>query len=135
MINRVWIISVAIELAAVLLPAALRPLNASAAPKCESKWVGGSSMAIDSRRTSIPISDVVTVPELSAPDKMRVLNLGSDIERKISQSMSWEERAGKYYGHGILREGELTLSVSEILTDAGSTSTATIFGHDEYKRI
>ena len=92
-------------------------------------------MTIDGRRTSIPISDVVTVLESSAPDKMRVLNLGSDIERKISQSMSWKERVGKYYGHGILREGALTLGVSEVLTDAGSTSTATIFGHDEYKRI
>ena len=83
-------------------------------------------MAIDGRRTSIPISDVATVLELSAPDKMRVLNAGSDIERKIYQSMSWEERGGKYYGHGILREGALILSVSEVLTDTGSTSTATI---------
>ena len=68
-------------------------------------------MAIDGRRTLIPISDVATVLDLSAPDKMRVLNAGSDIERKIYQSMSWEERDGKYYGHGILREGALILSV------------------------
>ena len=54
-------------------------------------------MAIDGRRTSIPISDVATVLEFSAPDKMRVLNAGSDIERKIYQSMSWEERGGKGY--------------------------------------
>lgn len=43
---------------------------------------------------------------------MRVLNAGSDIERKIYQSMSWEERGDKYYGHGILREGALILSVA-----------------------
>ena len=39
-------------------------------------------MAIDGRRTSIPISDVATVLELSAPDKMRVLNAGSDNQIK-----------------------------------------------------
>ncbi|MDB4853029.1 hypothetical protein OAI23_06055, partial [Alphaproteobacteria bacterium] len=88
-------------------------------------------MAIDGRRTSIPVSDVATVLALSAPDKMRVLNAGSDLERKIYQSMTWEERGGKYYGHGILREGALILSVSEVLTDTGSTSTATIMGHEE----
>ena len=101
MINRVWIICVAVELAAMLLPAALWPANASAAPKWECTSVGGWSMAIDGRRTSIPISDVATVLELSAPDKMRVLSAGSDIERKIYQFMSWEELGGKYYGHGI----------------------------------
>ena len=85
-------------------------------------------MAAEPRSLS---SDVATVLELSAPDKMRVLNAGSDIERKIYQSMSWEERGGKYYGHGILREGALILSVSEVLTDTGSTSTATILGHEE----
>ena len=88
-------------------------------------------MAIDGRQTSIPISDAATVLELSAPDKMRVLNAGSDIESKIYQSMSWEERGGKYYGHGILREGAIDISVSEVLTDTGSTSTATILGHEE----
>ena len=131
MINCVWIIWVTIEIAAVLLLAALWSTNASAAPKWECTSAGGWSMAIDGRRTSIPISDVATVLELSAPDKMRVLNAGSDIERKIYQSMSWEERGGKYYGHGILREGALILSVSEVLTDTGSTSTATILGHEE----
>ena len=131
MIKRIWIIWVAIELAAALMLAALWPANASAAPKWECTSAGGWSMAIDGRRTSIPISDVATVLELSAPDKMRVLNAGSDIERKIYQSMSWEERGGKYYGHGILREGALILSVSEVLTDTGSTSTATILGHEE----
>ena len=64
-------------------------------------------MAIDGRRPLIPISDVATVQELSAPDKMRVLNARSDIERKTYQSMSWEERGGKYYSHGILLEGAL----------------------------
>ena len=88
-------------------------------------------MAIDGRRASIPISDVATVLEFGAPDKMRVLNARSDLERKIYQSMTWEERGGKYYGHGILREGALILSVSEVLTDTGSTSTATILGHEE----
>ena len=131
MIKRVCIIWVAIEIAAVLMLAALWPANASAAPKWECTSLGGWSMAIDGRRTSIPISDVATVLELSAPDKMRVLNAGSDIERKIYQSMTWEERGGKYYGHGILREGALILSVSEVLTDTGSTSTATILGHEE----
>jgi hypothetical protein len=131
MTKRFWIIWVAFELAAVLLLSVLWPKNASAAPKWECTAVGGWSMAIDGRRTSIPISDVVTVLELSAADKMRVLNTGSDIERKIYQSMSWEERGGKYYGHGILREGALILSVSEVLTDTGSTSTATILGHEE----
>jgi hypothetical protein len=125
MINRIWIIWVAIEIAAVLMLAALWPTNASAAPKWECTSAGGWSMAIDGRRTSIPISDVATVLEFNAPDKMRVLNAGSDIERKIYQSMSWEERGGKYYGHGILREGALILSVSEVLTDTGSTSTKT----------
>ena len=131
MINRIWIIWVAIETAAVLMLAALWPANASAAPKWECTSAGGWSMAIDGRRTSIPISDVVTVLEFSEPGKMRVLNAESDIERKIYQSMSWEERGGKYYGHGILREGALILSVSEVLTDTGSTSTATILGHEE----
>jgi len=131
MTKRVWIIWAAIELAAILMLAALWPANASAAPKWECTSAGGWSMAIDGRRTSIPISDVATVLELSAPDKMRILNAGSDIERKIYQSMSWEERGGKYYGHGILREGALILSVSEVLTDTGSTSTATILGHEE----
>ena len=131
MTKRFWIIWVGIELAAVFLLAVLWPANASAAPKWECTSAGGWSMAIDGRRTSIPISDVATVLELSAPDKMRVLNAGSDIERKIYQSMSWEERGGKYYGHGILREGALILSVSEVLTDTGSTSTATILGHEE----
>ena len=101
----VWIIWVAIELAAVLLLAALWPENASAAPKWECTSAGSWSMAIDGRRTPIPISDVATFLEFSAPDNMRVLNAGSDIKRKIYQSMSWEERGGKYYGHGILREG------------------------------
>ena len=94
----VWIIWVAIELAAVLMLAALWPANASAAPKWECTSAGGWSMAIDGRRTSIPISDVATVLELSAPDKMRVLNAGSEIERKIYQSMSWEKRGGKSTG-------------------------------------
>ena len=111
MTKRVWIIWVAIEIAAVLMLAALWPANASATSKWECTSAGGWSMAIDGRPTSIPISDVAIVPELSAPDKMRVLNAGSDIERKIYQSMSWEERDGKYYGHGILREGALILSV------------------------
>ena len=98
MINRIWIIWVAIEIAVVLMLAALWPANASAAPKWECTSAGGWSMAIDGRRTSIPISDVATVLELSAPDKMRVLNAGSDIERKIYQSMSWEKRGGKSTG-------------------------------------
>tara|TARA_A100001015_G_C14632170_1_gene572136 strand:- start:111 stop:578 length:468 start_codon:yes stop_codon:yes gene_type:complete len=131
MIKRVWIIWVAIEIAAVLMLAALWPANASATPKWECTSTGGWSMAIDGRRTSIPISDVATVLEFGAPDKMRVLNARSDLERKIYQSMTWEERGGKYYGHGILREGALILSVSEVLTDTGSTSTATILGHEE----
>ena len=80
--------------------AALWPANASAAPKWE---CGGWSMAIDGRRTSIPTSEAATVLELSAPDKMGVLNAGSDIERKIYQSMLWGEHGGKFYGHGILR--------------------------------
>ena len=88
-------------------------------------------MAIDDRRTSISISDVATVLESSAPDKMRVLSAGSGIEREIYQSMLWEEHGGKFYGHGILREGVLILSVSGVLTDTGSTSTATILGHEE----
>jgi len=125
MIKRVWIIWVTIELAAVLLFAALWPANASAAPKWECTSAGGWSMAIDGRRTSIPISNVATGLELSAPDKISVLNAGIDIERKIYQSMSWEERGGKYYGHGILREGAMILSVSGVLTDTGSTSTKT----------
>ena len=112
MIKRVWIIWVAIEIAAVLMLAALWPANASATPKWECTSTGGWSMAIDGRRTSIPISDVATVLEFGAPDKMRVLNARSDLERKIYQSMTWEERGGKYYGHGILREGALILSVS-----------------------
>ncbi|MDB2528305.1 hypothetical protein N9X93_02405 [Alphaproteobacteria bacterium] len=86
MAKHVWIIWVAVELAAVLMLAALWPANASAAPKWKCTSAGGWSMAIDGRRTSIPISDVATVLELSAPDKMRVLNAGSDIERKIYQS-------------------------------------------------
>ena len=98
MTNRILIIWVAIELAAILMLAALWPANASAAPKWECTSAGGWSMAIDGRRTSIPISDVATVLELSAPDKMRVLNAGSDIERKIYQSMSWEKRGGKSTG-------------------------------------
>ena len=131
MINRVWIIWVAVELAALLLLAALWPANVSAGPKWECTSAGGWSMAIDGSRTSIPMSDVATILELSAPDKIRVLNAGSDIERKIYQSMSWEERGGKYYGHGILRDGALVVSVSEVLTDTGSTSTATILGYEE----
>ena len=97
MTKRVWTIWVAIELAAVLMLAALWPANASAAPKWECTSVGGWSMAIDGRRTSIPVSDVATVLELSAPNKMRVLNAGSDIERKIYQSLSWEEGGFKTY--------------------------------------
>ncbi len=88
MTKRFWIIWVGIELATVFLLAVLWPANASAAPKWECTSAGGWSMAIDGRRTSIPVSDVATVLELSAPDKMRVLNAGSDIERKIYQSMS-----------------------------------------------
>ena len=131
MTKRVWIIWVTIEIAAVLVLAALWPANASATPKWECTSAGGWSMAIDGRRTSIPISDVANVLELSAPDKIRVLDARSDFERKIYQSMSWEKRGGKYYGHGILRKGALILSVSEVLTDTGSTSTATILGHEE----
>ena len=81
MINRIWIIRVAIEIAAVIMLAALWSANASAAPKWECTSAGGWSMAIDGRRTSILISDVATVLELSASDKMRVLNAGSDLER------------------------------------------------------
>ena len=62
---------------------------------------------------------------------MRVLNAGDDLERKIYQSMSWEEREGKYYGHGILRKETRILNLSEVLTDTGITSTATILGHEE----
>ena len=62
---------------------------------------------------------------------MRVLGVDSVLERKIYQSMRWEKRGGKYYGHGIVRDGKLILSVSQVLTDTGSTSTATILGHDE----
>ena len=80
MTKRFWIIWVAFELAAVLLLSVLWPKNASAAPKWECTSAGGWSMAIDGRRTSIPVSDVATVLELSAPDKMRVLNAGSDVE-------------------------------------------------------
>ena len=65
-----------VELAAIIIVAALWPTNVSAVPKWECTSVGGWSMAIDGRRTSIPISDVATVLELSAPDKMRVLNVG-----------------------------------------------------------
>ena len=97
MTKRFWIIWVGIELAAVFLLAVLWPANASAAPKWECTSAGGWSMAIDRRRTSIPVSDVATVLELSAPDKMRVLNAGSDIERKIYQSLSWEEGGFKTY--------------------------------------
>ena len=72
MIKRVWIIWVAIEIAAVLMLTALWPADAYATPKWECTSAGGWSMAIDGRRTSIPISDVATVLEFSAPDKMRI---------------------------------------------------------------
>ena len=61
MIDRRLIVWVAIELTAVLLLAAVWPANASAAPKWECASAGGWSMAIDGRRTSIPISDVGSV--------------------------------------------------------------------------
>ena len=88
-------------------------------------------MAIDGRRTFVPVSDDATVLEFIPPNKMRLLSATDEFTHKIFQSMSWEERGGKYYGHGILREGALILSVSEVLTDTGSTSTATILGHEE----
>ena len=131
MINRIWIIWVAIETAAVLMLAALWPANVSAAPKWECTSAGGWSMAIDGRRTFVPVSDDATVLEFIPPNKMRLLGATDEFTYKIFQSMSWEERGGKYYGHGILREGALILSVSEVLTDTGSTSTATILGHEE----
>ena len=131
MINRIWIIWVAIETAAVLMLAALWSANASAAPKWECTSAGGWSMAIDGRRTFVPVSDDATVLEFIPPNKMRLLSATDEFTHKIFQSMSWEERGGKYYGHGILREGALILSVSEVLTDTGSTSTATILGHEE----
>ena len=114
MINRIWIIWVAIETAAVLMLAALWPANASAAPKWECTSAGGWSMAIDGRRTFVPVSDDATVLEFIPPNKMRLLSATDEFTHKIFQSMSWEERGGKYYGHGILREGALILSVSEV---------------------
>jgi len=88
-------------------------------------------MTIDGRRTLIPKSNINSVIEFSAPDRMQVSGVESVLERKIYQSMRWEERGGKYYGHGIVCDGKLILSVSQVLTDTGSTSTATILGHDE----
>ena len=55
MINRIWIIWVAIEIAATLTLAALWPANASAAPKWECTSAGGWSMAIDGHRTFVPV--------------------------------------------------------------------------------
>ena len=60
MTKPVWIIWVVLEIAGVLMLAALWHANASAVPKWERTSAGGWSIAIDRRRTSIPISDVAT---------------------------------------------------------------------------
>ena len=72
MINRIWIMRVAIEITALLLLAALWPANASTAPKWECTSAGDWSMAIYGLRTPIIISDVAPVLDFNAPDKMRV---------------------------------------------------------------
>ena len=74
-------------------------------------------MAINGRRTFVPVSDDTTVLEFIPPNKMRVLIVTDELTHKILQSMTWEERGSKYYGHGIFREGALIFSVSEVLTD------------------
>ena len=120
-----------ITLVLLLVLTALLPANAATTPKWECTSAGGWSMAIDGRRTHVPVGDDVTVLEFIPPNRMRVLSASDGLTRKIFQSMTWEQRDDKYYGHGIVREGKLILSFSEVLTDTGSTSTATILGHDE----
>ena len=88
MINRIWIIWVAIETAAVLMLAALWPANASAAPKWECTSAGGWSMAIDGRRTVVPVRNDATVLEFIPPNKMRVLNAESDIVQRWSKNLN-----------------------------------------------
>ena len=122
----IWLV---VNLVFILLFVFTWPVKASPIWECTS--AGGWSMTIDGRKTFIPNSNTTSVLEFTAPDRMQVSGLDSVLERKIYQSMRWEERGGKYYGHGIVRDGNLILSVSKVLTDTSSTSTLTILGHDE----
>jgi hypothetical protein len=86
MAKHVWIIWVAIELAAVLMLAALWPATRLPHPNGNAHRQVAGLWRLTAAEPRSQLSDVATVLELSAPDKMRVLNAGSDIERKIYQS-------------------------------------------------
>ena len=129
-----WWVWIGIEIAFVSMLFLAFPAKAS--PIWECKYEGGWSQSPIGDFTEIPKTDDTdtTILEFQAPNKMKVIKVGSEFGRSVYEQMDWQKVGDKYYGTAVVRHGKHIFTATEVLGDTGST-VSLIFRDGEHKAI
>ena len=116
-----WWVWIGIEIAFVSMLFLAFPAKASPIWECKSE--GGWSQSPIGDFTEIPKTDDTdtTILEFQAPNKMKVIRVGSEFGRSVYEQMDWEKVGDKYYGTAVVRHGKHIFTATEVLGDTGST--------------
>ena len=110
-----WWVWIVIEIAFISMLFLAFPAKASPIWECKSE--GGWSQSPFGDFTEIPKTDDTdtNILEFQAPNKMKVIKVGSEFGRSVYEQMDWEKVGDKYYGTAVVRYGKHIFTATEVL--------------------